>query len=158
MSNFPPRVRSAFETRAQERGVDFAFGTTGTKRTSRSANRRTVTLLLEAGVTALVLHCTEEAHRIVLADLADRGLRVPEDISIVSVGGSFDGGILATPLDTIPLVPEASCDLAVELALRSLDANPPEPGLRLIPPTYIDRGSVAPSFSSEPAFAPAPAH
>ncbi len=158
MSNFPPRVRSAFEARAQQREVEMYFGTTGTKRTSRSATRRTMTHLLEAGATAFVLHCTEEAHRMVLADLADRGLRVPEDISIVSVGGSFDGGILATALDTVPLVPEASCDLAVELALRSLDANPPEPGLRLIAPTYIERGSVAVSSPSEPTLSEGAAH
>ncbi len=128
MSNFPPRVRSAFEATAQERGLAFSFGSTGTTRTSRSANRRTVAHLLDAGVTAFVLHCTEEAHGVVLADLAERGLRVPEDISIVSVGGSFDAGALATPLDSIPLVPQASCDLAVDLALRSLDDDRPDPG------------------------------
>jgi DNA-binding LacI/PurR family transcriptional regulator len=137
-------VRAAFEARAQQRGVRFGFGGTGTNRTSRSANRRTVDHLLEAGMTALVLHCTEEAHGVVLADLAERGLRVPEDISIVSVGGSFDTGALSTPLDSIPLVPESSCDLAVELALRSLDQDRPEPGLRLIDPVYSERGSVAP--------------
>ncbi len=70
--------------------------------------------------TALVLHCTEEAHAVVLAELADRGLRVPDDISLVSVGASFDTGALSTPLDSIPLIPEASCDLAVDLAIRSL--------------------------------------
>ncbi|HYJ49974.1 MAG TPA: hypothetical protein VEX12_08665, partial [Microbacterium sp.] len=42
-----------------------------------------------------------------------------------------------------PLVPQASCDLAVELALRSLGDEPPEPGLRLIAPMYVSRGSVA---------------
>ncbi len=141
-SNFPPRVRAAFEARARERGVEFAFGGTGTHRTSRSANRRTVDHLLDAGMTGFVLHCTEEAHGVVLADLAERGLRVTEDISIVSVGASFDTGALSTPLDSIPLVPETSCDLAVELALRSLDEHPPEPGLRLIPPIYSARGSV----------------
>jgi DNA-binding LacI/PurR family transcriptional regulator len=148
-SNFAPRVRSAFEARVQERGIRSAFGGTGTNRTSRSANRRTVDHLLDAGMTAFVLHCTEEAHGVVLADLAERGLRVPEDISIVSVGGSFDAGALATPLDAIPLVPQTSCDLAVELALRSLDAERPEPGLRLIAPVYVDRGSIgAPAHGS----------
>lgn len=143
-SNFPPRVRAAFEARAAERGIRSAFGGTGTNRTSRSANRRTVDHLLDAGMTALVLHCTEEAHGVVLADLAERGLRVPQDISIVSVGGSFDTASLSTPLDSIPLVPEASCDMAVDLALRSLDDDRPDPGLRLIPPVYSSRDSVAP--------------
>ena len=53
-------------------------------------------------------------------------------------------GLAPTPIDTIPLIPEASCDLAVELALRSLSDDPPEPTLHLIAPTYIDRHSVAP--------------
>ena len=156
MSNFPPRVRTAFEATAQERGLAFSFGSTGTTRPSRSANRRTVAHLLDAGVTAFVLHCTEEAHGVVLADLAERGLRVPEDISIVSVGGSFDAGALATPLDSIPLVPEASCDLAVDLALRSLDDDRPDPGVRLIAPVYLPRGSVAPPPTPAPRLSEAP--
>ena len=142
-SNFPPRVRAAFEARARERGLEIAFGLSGTKRTSRSATRRTVAQLLDAGATGFVLHCTEEAHAVALGDLAERGLSVPDDISIVSVGASFDAGAFPTPLDSIPLVPQASCDLAVELALRSLGDEPPEPGLRLIAPMYVSRGSVA---------------
>ena len=142
-SNFPPRVRSAFEAHAADRGMRTAFGATGAKHTSRTATRRTVAHLLEAGATALVLHCTEEAHAVVLGELAERGLAVPGDISVVSVGASFDTGTLATPLDTIPLIPQASCDLAVDLAIRSLSEDRPEPGLRLIEPTYVRHGSVA---------------
>lgn len=141
-SNFPPRVRAAFEARARERGLETDFGLSGTKRTSRSETRRTVARLLEAGATGFVLHCTEEAHAVALADLAERGLGIPDDISIVSVGASFDAGAFPTPLDSIPLVPQASCDLAVELALRSLGDDRPEPGLRLIAPMYVSRGSV----------------
>ncbi|MET0828524.1 MAG: LacI family DNA-binding transcriptional regulator [Microbacterium sp.] len=141
-SNFPPRVRAAFESEADERGLAHGFATTGTKRTSRSATRRAVADVLDAGATALVLHCTEEAHAVVLGELAERGLRVPDDISIVSVGASFDTGALATPLDSIPLVPEASCDLAVDLAISSLGDDRPEPGLRLIAPVYASHGSV----------------
>lgn len=144
-SNFPPRVRSAFEARAAERGMTAAFGATGVKHTSRTATRRTVGHLLDAGATALILHCTEEAHAVVLGELAERGLTIPADISVVSVGASFDTGALATPLDTIPLIPEASCDLAVDLAIRSLGDDRPDPGLRLIDPTYAAHGSVAPA-------------
>ncbi len=143
-SNFPPRVRAAFEARAQERGLSAVFGTTGAKHTSRTATRRTVAQLRDAGATALVLHCTEEAHAVVLGEFAERGLSVPADISVVSVGASFDTTALATPLDSIPLVPEASCDLAVDLAIRSLGEDRPEPGLRLIAPTYSSHGSVGP--------------
>lgn len=144
-SNFPPRVRTAVEGRASQRGVRTEFETTGAKRTSRSATRRAVAKLLDAGVTALVLHCTEEAHAVVLGELTERGLRVPADVSVVSVGASFDTSALSFPLDSIPLVPETSCDLAVDLAIRSLGDDRPEPGLRLIAPTYLSFGSVGPA-------------
>jgi hypothetical protein len=68
---------------------------------------------------------------------------VPGDVSIVSVGASFDTTALATALDTIPLIPEASCDLAVDLAIRSLGDDRPQAGLRLIAPSYSAHGSVA---------------
>jgi DNA-binding LacI/PurR family transcriptional regulator len=143
-SNFPPRVRSAFEQRSRDRGADPLFRATGAKRTSRSATRRAVADLLDGGATALVLHCTEEAHAVVVGEVGARGLRIPDDLSVVSVGASFDTGALATPLDSIPLVPEASCDLAVELAIRSLGEDRPEPGLRLVAPVYSPFGSVGP--------------
>lgn len=143
-SNFPPRVRAAFLARAAERGVEAGYGTSGGKVVSRTAARRTAAQLLDAGATALVLHCTEEPHSSVLALLAERGLSVPRDVSVVSVGASFDTGSLSTPVDVLPLLPEASCGVAVELALAALDDDPPAPGLRLLPPTYVPRGSVAP--------------
>lgn len=143
-SNFPPRVRDAFLARAAERGIDASYGTSGAKVVSRTAARKTAAHLLDAGATGLVLHCTEEPHGSVLALLAERGLAVPTDISLVSVGASFDTGALATPIDSLPLLPEASCELAVSLALAALEDTPPEPGLRLIPPTYVPLGSVAP--------------
>jgi len=142
-SNFPPRVRAGSEAWALQRKVSHEFAFTGSTRTSRSATRRAVAQFLDAGVTGFILQCTEEAHAVVLLELAARGLRVPEDISIVSAGASFDTSALSTPLDAIPLVPERSCDLAVELAIRSLGDDRPEPGLRLLEPYYLERGSVA---------------
>jgi DNA-binding LacI/PurR family transcriptional regulator len=155
-SNFPPRLRAAFEARCDQRGIEHGFAFTGSKSTSRAASLRAVGAMLHGGATALVLHCTDEVHSVVLAELAERGLRVPEDISVISVGSSFDTGSLTTPIDSIPLVPEASCDLAVELAIQSLGDDRPEPGLRLIAPVYIDRGSVASAASAPPTHPPDP--
>lgn len=143
-SNFPPRVRASFLRRSQERGISADHGTSGGLRVSAAAARRSAARLLDAGATALVLHCADEAHSAVLSELEDRGLRVPEDISVISVGASFDTASLPTPLDSIPLIPEASCDLAVKLALQSLELERPEPGVRLIAPTYAAHGSIAP--------------
>jgi DNA-binding LacI/PurR family transcriptional regulator len=143
-SNFPPRVRSSFLARAAERGLTAAYGASGGKRVSRSAARASAARLIDGGATALVLHCAEEAQASILAELTERGLRVPEDVSVITVGASFDTATLSIPVDSIPLLPEASCDLAVALAVQALDDSPPEPGLRLIPPTYLAHGSIAP--------------
>ncbi len=143
-SNFPPRVRASVLSRGAERGATVAYGTSGGKRADRAAARATTARLLDNGATALILHCADEAHAAVLAELDARGLRVPEDVSVISVGATFDTTALPTPIDSIPLVPEDSCDLAVDLALQCLTADKPEPGVRLIPPTYSAAGSVAP--------------
>ena len=142
-SNFPPRVRASVVARGVERGIAVAYGTTGKKHADRAAARRTAGELIEGGATALILHCADEAHAAVLAELETRGLRVPEDVSVVSVGASFDTNALSIPVDSIPLVPEASCDLAVDLALGMLGPDRPEPGLRLIPPAYSPHGTIA---------------
>lgn len=143
-SNFPPRVRAAFERRAQERGVRSLFAASGDDRTDLDRTRRAVAELRAAGATALLLHAADDVHVAVLSELAGRDLQVPRDVSIVSVAASFDTAALPVPVDTIPLIPEASCDLAVDLAVRSLGEDPPQPGLHLIAPTYLDRRSVAP--------------
>ncbi|MDQ1205756.1 LacI family DNA-binding transcriptional regulator [Microbacterium sp. SORGH_AS_0862] len=142
-SNFPPRVRAGFERAAARRGVETAFRFAGQSRPTTATIRDAVRGLLAEGVSAIVLHCAEDVHQGVLDALADAGLSVPGDISIVSVGSSFDTAALSTPLDSIPLVPAESCELAVELAVTALSGSAPEPGVHLIAPHYLDVGSVA---------------
>ena len=79
-------LREASLRRAEERDVEAVHGTSGGARASRTAARRTVADMISLGATALVLHTAEEAHGSILAELSERGLRVPEDISVVSVG------------------------------------------------------------------------
>lgn len=143
-SNFPPRVRSAAERRAADHGASLDFRTTGAVLTDAAVIRRAVGELLDSGATAFVLHCAQDAHAVVLEEFAARGVVVGEDVSVVAVGASFDTAAMSVAVDTIPLVPQASCDLAVELAVRALGPDRPEPGLHLIAPEYLPHGSIAP--------------
>jgi len=152
-SNFPPRLRAAAERRAHERGVALSSRTSGHTHSSRGRTRKAAAELLDEGATALLIHAADDVHAAVFAELDARDLRIPEDVSLVSVAASFDTATLSVPVDVIPLIPEASCDLAVELAVRSVSGDRPEPGLHLIPPTYVDRRSIA----APPARAEAPA-
>nr|WP_208387914.1 LacI family DNA-binding transcriptional regulator [Microbacterium halimionae] len=146
-SNFAPRVRSAALARAAERGVQIEFRTTGHIQTDRTGTRAALVELQKAGVSALMFHCTQEAQSVVVGELLDQQVQVPYDISLISVAASFDIDELPLPIDVIPLVPAESCELAVELLLSSLSDEPPEPGLRLIPPRYAPRGTVGPRIA-----------
>lgn len=150
-SNFPPRVRRGFDASIAERGLDGYFRTTGSVVPDVAVTRRATAELIEAGVTGFVVHASEEAVVAVLAEIAAHGLSIPADVSVIAVASSFDAAALAVPLDDIPLVPQRSCDLAVDLALRALERNAPAPAVHLIAPEYRTRGSVA-----RPAGAPGP--
>lgn len=143
-SNFPPRVRAAYEQRAAELGVQTFFCASGRTHTDRNGCRAAVAELLSAGITALVLHANEDAHTIVLSELDQRAVSVPYDLSLISVGNSFDIDTLARPIDALPLIPAESCNLAVELALYILDGGHRDHGLHLIAPTYLSRDSIGP--------------
>lgn len=152
-SNFPPRLRAGVRRRAAERGIRVDVRTTGATFSDPALTRRAVGEVLEAGATALAIHAADDVHTAVLAEIAERGLSVPGDVSIVSIAASFDTGTLPVALDVIPLVPEASCDLAVQLAMQCLTADPPAPGLHLLAPTYLDHGSVRAVTALHPAAA-----
>lgn len=150
-SNFPPRVRVAFEQAADRHGIRHDFRASGDALSDFATTKRAVAEILDSGATAILIHAAEDVHEFVLAEIGARDLTVPRDVSIVSVAATFDTTILSVLLDTIPLVPAASCDLAVDLALRALAHDPLAAGLHLIPPTYIDRGSIGRPCEGLPA-------
>lgn len=141
-SNFPPRVRDAFLAQARERGLQARF--VMPERDTASA-RAAVTELLgpDGDCTGLVMHCEESVQTTALDLLRERGLRVPGDVSVVSVASTFDTAALPVPLDVVPLVPERSCDRAVELVMAQL-AGAVDPVVELLEPTYVAHGSVGP--------------
>ncbi|GAA2044290.1 LacI family DNA-binding transcriptional regulator [Agromyces tropicus] len=143
-SNFPPRVRRGFEQRADSFGLERAVVLPEADGPRRTGVRQAVRDLVEGGATALVLHCDDGAHAVALDELAALDRRVPEDVSVVSVGATFDTTAFVPPIDSVPLVPSASCELAVELAMRLVDGEPVEAGVRLIAPTSVPHGSSAP--------------
>lgn len=137
LSNFPPRARDGFLSRTEAEGLDPIFVPIET--TAHAALDR----LLSAGVTGIILQTTQEAHVEVVQELSRRGLRVPTDISLISVGATFDVDAFGTPLDAIPLVPQPSCDRAVELIMQLLEDPTRPAGVHLIEPSYTERGSVS---------------
>ncbi|MRX44574.1 LacI family DNA-binding transcriptional regulator [Agromyces kandeliae] len=143
-SNFPPRVRRGLEARAAERGVACTTVLPESDGPRRAPVRAAVRDLVEGGATALVLHCDDTSHAVALDELAALGRRVPQDVSVVSVGATFETSSFQPPIDSVPLVPSASCELAVELAMRMVDGGEVPAAVHLIAPEYRAHGSTAP--------------
>lgn len=137
VSNFPPRALEGFRTRAD------ALGLLHFEQRIRTSPTEALRALLEQGVTGIVLQTTQEAHVEVLAELERLSLRVPDDVSLISVGATFDLASFPVRLDAIPLRPRPSCERAVELALDLVGGSPRTAGLHLISPEYTACGSVA---------------
>ncbi len=144
-SNFPRRLLHGVQERAADRGVALEWITTGTTTTDAAAVRAAADAALDRGVRAFIVHAVGDVHEVLLQALAARDLRVGVDVSIVSAAASFDTTALPVPIDTIPLVPQASCDLAVELAETHLEHPGTPARIHLIPPEYRSVGSIAPA-------------
>lgn len=140
LSNFPPRVYRSIGTRANLRGVHLSHRPAGAVLVDPDVVRTAVRDMLDDGVTALLLHCPDDAVTIALAEMVARGITVPQDVSVISLAASPGA---SGDIDEIPLIPEESCSRAVDLALACMETDPPAPGVRLVPPTYIEHGSVA---------------
>jgi DNA-binding LacI/PurR family transcriptional regulator len=142
-SNFPPRLRDAFLAHAAERGLEARVALP--ERDTAHVRSSIDTLIGPArDLTGLVMHCEEPIQIRALEALQERGLDVPGDVSVISAASTFDTSRFTPPLDVIPLVAQASCDRAVELVLAQLDAAV-EPVVELIPPEYVEHGSVLPA-------------
>lgn len=144
-SNFPRRLLRGAQERAEHRGVALDWVTTGSSATDPSTVRAATETALDHGVRAFIVHAVGDVHDVLLRVLDERGLRVGEDVSIISAAASFDTSALMTPIDTIPLIPARSCELAVELADARLAEPGAAPRIHLIPPEYHSAGSVAPA-------------
>jgi DNA-binding LacI/PurR family transcriptional regulator len=141
-SNFPRRLRRGVISRAEDRGVALETVCSGEVSTEAGVVRASVETSLARGDRAFLVHATDDAHEALLSTLSDHGLTVGRDVSVISAATAFDTAALSIPVDTIPLVPSRSCDLAVEIALRHLEEKNIAPEIHLIPPDYRTAGSV----------------
>lgn len=94
--------------------------------------------LLDAGVTALVIQ-NEVALTPLMNDLGQRGLVVPQDVSVIAVGPH--GGDPCT-LTTVEVPAALLGELAVEMVVDQLDGSSPA-GIRLLPPRLAVRASTS---------------
>jgi DNA-binding LacI/PurR family transcriptional regulator len=147
-SNYPLRIEEAFGQRADELGV-----TRVTVRPDPAAPAKAIDALLDEHpeVTAVVLSTLAEVAHALTPALARRGLRVPDDVSVVAVGMTPDPARSALPFDAFPLDPGLTCPVAVDTLVGIIEGSLAPGGVTLVPPVQITRGSVAPAPSSRTA-------
>ncbi len=75
--------------------------------------------------------------------LAERGLRIPEDLSVVSVFPERFGRMFSVPYTAIETSASVVADRAVRLLARRIEQPELSAARELIAPTIVDRGSSA---------------
>lgn len=144
-SNFPLRFLHGFEAHASELEID----TVVVKPPTHRAYEAVTTLLARMPqLDGLVLNTSVDVASSVTAALAEQGRSVPRDVAVVAAGVTFPTHRFPVPLDTIPLDAHASCSAAVDMLVAMIENKTEQPEITLIPPTYINHGSVTPLTDS----------
>ncbi|NAZ81610.1 substrate-binding domain-containing protein [Kineococcus sp. R8] len=138
---YAERVRGSFEAAAAAAGVARAaqaceVGTEGV-RAALAALRAE-----QPELTGLVVH-NEAALPALLAELARAKLRVPADVSVVTIGASDASLHLPQPLDSLDMPAREVGRVAVEMVMARLD-GPVAAETRLLAAPLVERGSTAP--------------
>ena len=99
-------------------------------------------MLLGSDATAIVVP-TDVVALGVLSRLADRGVSVPDDISVVGVGDVMISAMSTPPLTSVALPKSRAAQVGVELLLRMLQDVTLEPEQIVLPAQLMVRGSTA---------------
>src|SRR5574344_1756022 len=90
---------------------------------------------------AFVCNCDETASKLITI-LKSKGLRVPEDVSVVGFDNYVASGTVNPPLTTVAVDPTATARAAVELLIKKITGQPYNHGHTVIGGKIILRDSV----------------
>ncbi len=110
---------------------------------TRAAAYQTIQSWLAAHGPVDAIFCHNDDYAIgVLRGLRDRGLRVPEDVSVVGCDGVEDAEYLACPLTTIAIPIEDMCQQAWRFLTERLAGARPAPRRHVLHPELVIRQST----------------
>ena len=148
---------------AYEQGVNFLVRTRAAAMAYAKSHDVTVTSMTTAGrdmdavrgivdrafsmdhdITGVLGQCGHGVMARLKRAIEERDLLVPGDVSLLELGSFGSGAEFDPPLDEIPLQPYAMCRHAVDTLMARIEHGSAETcdGIRLIPVSYIRRGSV----------------
>lgn len=137
--NYPLRIEREFETYCATVGASGVI----VHPDGDDAESAVAALLAEQpGTTGLVLSTTHTVASSLVTALANRGLAVPHDISVVAAGMTPAPSRTPLPFDAMPLDPALTCPVAVDILVDLIEGGAPHHGVTLVPPVYHTRGTV----------------
>ncbi|NMM95259.1 LacI family DNA-binding transcriptional regulator [Bifidobacterium oedipodis] len=93
--------------------------------------------------TAIISQAPASVLDHVLKEMQVRGIRVPEDVSVLSCGTFLEGEFMTRPVTEIPVMPELLAHKAVSLLVDSIEGGKSIAGMvDLVSPVIQERGSV----------------
>lgn len=108
----------------------------------RNSHGQTIPIQLpEKLPTAFVCNCDETAIHVINA-LREKGLKVPEDISVAGFDNYVTDPCFLPALTTIEVPPAATAGMAVDLITRKITGRPYTPGRHVVSGKLIIRDSV----------------
>ena len=139
-TGFVERFATAFDTECARLGIT---ATTRWPEVRRGAGADAMASVLDdqPGTSAIVFHCNEPVVEEGVQLLRERGLRVPDDVSLLAACASYEAAALSRPLSAIPLPIDEMCHRAVEVALAGIDGAV-DHGTSYLLPQFEDRGSL----------------
>ncbi|PJM78755.1 LacI family DNA-binding transcriptional regulator [Bifidobacterium scaligerum] len=142
-SNYLVRFLDAMKKKGEDLGVSVLF------KSSTGNGRDDVNLMLDEAFLedpdiSMIVCQTNATHVTnVLNGLSDRGLSVPDDISVMAAC-TYGLGTLPKAVDEMPMMPNETCSRAVDLMMEVLNGDRHDVGhIELLAPKYVARGSMA---------------
>ncbi|MBW3094842.1 LacI family DNA-binding transcriptional regulator [Bifidobacterium sp. 64T4] len=143
-SNYLIRFRDAAIKHGSDLGVKVTF------MASTGYGMADVRLLLDSAfandseITAIICQTNPTHVNNLLIALQERGLRVPQDISLMA---ACTQGVhqLSQGVDEMPMDPHAVCMRAIDIMMEALEGRRHDVGaVELLPPKYLARGTMGP--------------
>lgn len=140
--NYPLRIEREFRRYTAERGLtSIIVNPDG----DDAAPAVSALLAAQPGTTGIVLSTANSVAMSLLTALADQGLAVPHDVSVVAAGMTPAMARTPLPFDALPLDPALTCPVAVDILVDLIAGVAPRHEVTLVPPVYQPRGTVAPA-------------
>jgi DNA-binding LacI/PurR family transcriptional regulator len=142
-SNYLHRIKKAIVSTARRRKIDVSITTSAGDDIASVGALVEKAFAHDPAISSIVTQVSMEYLNNLITVLSRKGLKIPDDVSVISLTTNGKANLLPVPVDEMPLMPAKVCLRAIEIFVGILSGEiQEEQHVELLTPTYIDRGSV----------------